>query len=64
MEGQTITVNYLDSEIDIDVIKCEPEKLISIVDTDLEVDFEKPYDYVEPPPPLQNLHLVQTGRRV
>ena len=51
MEGQTITVNYLDSEIDIDVIKCEPEKLISIVDTDLEVDFEQPYDYVEPPPP-------------
>jgi hypothetical protein len=60
MEGQSITVNYLDSEIDIDVIKCEPETLISIVDTDLEVDFEQPYDYVEPPPKPPTPKPVET----
>lgn len=48
-ENQTICVTYFDSDIEIDVIKCEPNKIISIVDTDLEVDFEQPYDYKEPP---------------
>ena len=38
-----------------------PKKTISIIDTDLEVDFEAPWDYVEPkpkpiekPPSLEN----------
>jgi hypothetical protein len=50
IEGQTISIPYFDQKIFIDIIKCEPNKMISILETDLEVDFEQPYDYVEPPP--------------
>lgn len=50
-KNQTISVNYYGNQINLDILECEPSDIISIVDTDLEVDFEKPYDYVEPPPP-------------
>ena len=29
-------------------MECQPEKLISIIDTDIEVEFEAPWVYVEP----------------
>ena len=46
-QGQTIKIPYEDSDLLIDILECEPRDTISIVDTDLEVDFEAPYDYVE-----------------
>ena len=59
-KNQTITVKYLDQIINIDIIECQPEDTISIVNTDLEVDFEQPYDYVEPPPkPIQPKPIEQ-----
>ncbi len=46
-QGQTIKIPYEDSDLLIDILECEPRDTVSIVDTDLEVDFEAPYDYVE-----------------
>lgn len=48
-KGQTILIPYFDNIILIDVLECEPNETISIIDTDLEVDFEAPWDYVEKP---------------
>ena len=47
-QGQTIKVPYQESDLFIDILECEPNETISIIDTDLEVDFEAPWDYVEP----------------
>ena len=49
-KGQIISIPYFDETILIDVLECEPVDTISLLDTDLEVDFEAPYDYVEPIP--------------
>ena len=58
VEGQTISIPYFDTKICIDVIKCEPSITISLIDTDLVVDFEQPYDYVEPPPRPKTPEIV------
>lgn len=49
-QNQVICIPYYDTKIYIDILECHPNHTISIIDTDLEVDFEAPYDYVEPPP--------------
>lgn len=51
-QGQTIELNYkaLGKVFKIDIMETQPEEIISIIDTDLNVDFEAPLDYVEPPP--------------
>ena len=46
-KGQTILIPNDDIQLYIDVINCEPNDSICILDTDLEVDFEEPYDYKE-----------------
>jgi hypothetical protein len=48
-ENTTIQIPYFNDTITLDVIKTYPESNISIIDTDLEVSFEKALDYVEPP---------------
>lgn len=45
--GQTIIIPRDDSNILIDVLGCQPDETISIIDTDLEVEFEEPWDYKE-----------------
>jgi len=55
-EGQTIEIFYeeLKKTFRIDIIKAEPAEIISIINTDINVDFDTPRDYVEPkkaPPP-------------
>ena len=55
-EGQTIEIFYeeLKKTFRIDIVKAEPAEIISIVNTDINVDFDTPRDYVEPkktPPP-------------
>jgi len=47
-KGQTIIIPIENSNMLIDILECEPSETISIIDTDLEVDFEAPWDYVEP----------------
>lgn len=51
LEKSTISMPYGDTNIYFDILECKPEERISIIDTDLEVDFDKPLDYVEPPKP-------------
>jgi len=55
-EGQTIEIFYeeLKKTFRIDIVKAEPTEIISIINTDINVDFDTPCDYVEPkktPPP-------------
>lgn len=50
-KGDTIKVNYLDKDYLFDVLEVKPENpanAISIVETDVQVDFAPPLDYVEP----------------
>ena len=46
--GETICINYLDTLYHIDVVGCEPGNSIDILNTDVNLDFEAPADYVEP----------------
>lgn len=47
--GQTILIPKGDITILIDILECSPSNTISIIDTDLEVEFEAPWDYIEKP---------------
>ena len=51
-QGQTIELNYkdLDCKYRIDIVETNPAEIISIVNTDINIDFDQPLDYVEPPP--------------
>ncbi|KAH6563121.1 hypothetical protein BASA61_006836 [Batrachochytrium salamandrivorans] len=50
-QGDIISINYNDKLYDILVMETKPEgKGISIIETDLEVDFAAPLGYVEPEP--------------
>ena len=46
--GDTILVSYNGKRFYIDIIEAKPQNAISIVETDCEVDFAPPLDYVEP----------------
>ncbi|PQQ10650.1 hypothetical protein Pyn_18936 [Prunus yedoensis var. nudiflora] len=46
--GDTIMVPYNSKKYYINIIETKPSSAISIVDTDCEVDFAPPLDYVEP----------------
>ena len=50
-QGQTIELNYkdLDCKYRIDIVETNPAEIISIVNTDINIDFDQPLDYVEPP---------------
>lgn len=51
-QGQTIELYYedLDCKYLIDIVETKPDEIISIVNTDINIDFDQPLDYVEPPP--------------
>ena len=46
--GDAILVPYNNKNYYIDIIEAKPEAAVSIVETDCEVDFAPPLDYVEP----------------
>ena len=48
--GDSILINYNNRRYFIDIIEARPNDAVSIVDTDCEVDFAPPLDYVEPSP--------------
>jgi len=54
-QGQTIELNYedLNCRYRIDIVETKPTEIISIVNTDINIDFDQPLDYVEPPPQPQ-----------
>lgn len=41
---QIISLIYKDYSIDFRIVLTEPETLVSLIDTEIEVDFEEPYD--------------------
>eukprot|EP01068_Selenidium_serpulae_P016065 Selendium_serpulae@DN6261_c5_g1_i4.p1 len=48
-EGDTLTISHGDDFYKIEVLECRPNPAISIIETDVQVDFAMPRDYVEPP---------------
>ena len=45
----TITIKYLDDVWRIDIVECKPGNTIDILNADVNLDFDTPADYVEPP---------------
>eukprot|EP00958_Prasinococcus_capsulatus_P011443 scaffold1136_cov399-Prasinococcus_capsulatus_cf.AAC.7 len=60
--GDTILVNYNNKKFYIDVKETKPGEAISIIETDCEVDFMAPLDYVEPTP--QPVQRQSSGKAV
>ena len=52
-EGSVIRIIYGKNFLDFNVKQTKPEKYISCLETEIEVDFEKPLNYVEPPKPKE-----------
>lgn len=50
--GDTIPIYYNDKTYWINIIEAKPEDAISVIETDCNVDFAPPLDYVEPEPVL------------
>ena len=51
-KNETITVHYNKNEYQLDILEIKPENQYNaaiIIDTDLNIDFAPPLDYVEPP---------------
>ncbi|PIA54720.1 hypothetical protein AQUCO_00900950v1 [Aquilegia coerulea] len=49
--GDTIAVPYNNKKYYIDIIETKPFNAVSIIETDCEVDFAPPLDYIEPAKP-------------
>ena len=47
--GDTLSINHLNTIYHIDVVECKPGNSIDILNTDVNLDFDTPADYVEPP---------------
>ncbi|XP_050377573.1 uncharacterized protein LOC126794832 [Argentina anserina] len=50
--GDTIMLPYNGKEYYVNIVETKPRKAISIIETDCEVDFLPPLDYVEPEKPV------------
>ena len=48
-KGDTISIQYGGREYLIDIVETRPDDQICCVETNIEVDFGPPKDYVEPP---------------
>ena len=48
-EGETINIHHLGRDYLIDIVECKPEKCISIVEADINLEFKEPKDYKEVP---------------
>merc|ERR1712137_1358176 len=47
-KGETIRIFYNDRTYDIDVVELKPHDAVSIIEADLNVDFDAPADYEDP----------------
>lgn len=48
--GDVISIPYNDQIFEIEIVETKPSRAISIIETDVDVDFVPPKDYVEPTP--------------
>ena len=62
-KGETISIKYMDDIYYIDVVECEPADTIHITNSDINLDFDEPIDYVEPQkePPTENVVIPRTS---
>lgn len=49
-KGDTISIQYGGREYAIDIVETKPDEQICCVETNIEVDFAEPKDYVETAP--------------
>lgn len=48
--GDNVVIQYCDKTYEIEVVELKPANAVSIIETDIQVDFKAPKDFVEPPP--------------
>lgn len=53
-KGDVISIEHAGKVHRIDIKECKPADAILIIEADVQVDFEAPKDYVEPPPVPRN----------
>eukprot|EP00922_Rhytidocystis_sp_ex-Travisia-forbesii_P051999 GHVS01077179.1.p1 GENE.GHVS01077179.1~~GHVS01077179.1.p1 ORF type:complete len:318 (+),score=21.08 GHVS01077179.1:569-1522(+) len=46
--GDNVVIQYLDKSYEIEVVELKPSPAVSIIETDIQVDFQAPKDFVEP----------------
>ncbi|XP_053990235.1 ubiquitin recognition factor in ER-associated degradation protein 1-like isoform X1 [Hylaeus volcanicus] len=46
--GDNIEIHHQNKTFEIEIVECQPSPAISIIETDVQVDFLAPKDYVEP----------------
>lgn len=58
-KGDTININYGGRDYAIDIVETKPQDQICVVDTNIEVDFKQPLDYVEKPRAQQQMEKYE-----
>lgn len=58
-KGDTININHGGRDYPINIIDCKPNAQICVIETNINLDFDQPLDYVEPAPKRQG--QVQAG---
>ena len=53
-KGETISINYNNEIYFIDIVETQPVESIKILDSDINLDFDQPIDYVEPERKIQH----------
>ncbi|XP_024157470.1 ubiquitin recognition factor in ER-associated degradation protein 1 isoform X1 [Rosa chinensis] len=61
--GDTIMVPYNNKKYYINIVEAKPSSAISIIETDCEVDFAPPLDYVEPEKPTPSTSSTLPKKR-
>lgn len=52
--GDCVVIDYNSKKFEIEIVECKPANAISIIETDVNVDFAPPKDYKEPEAPAAN----------
>ena len=62
-ENEIIKINYMDKVYNLSVIDIKPNNIVSTVNCDVTLNFERALDYITPPPtPRQpNIQSLSTG---
>lgn len=57
-KDETISILYNDEIYYIDIVETKPVESINILNSDINLDFDKPLDYVEPPEPEEKNEII------